>query len=899
MEPERLREVEFPEVDQGLKDDVRRLGALVGDMLAEQHGADFLAEIERLRTGAIRRRESAAPIDGYAALLRDHTPRHAERLARAFATYFQVVNVAERVHRIRRRRHYQLHEGGDQPGGLHETLAVLKQAGFTADAVLAQLARLDIEPVFTAHPTEAVRQSLLQKEEEIVRCLLAEIGGQRTPGESATDWARMRTALTAGWQTATLARIKPDVGDELDHTIHYLAEPIYRTLPIFYEVLVDGFERKFGVSPEIPIVLRFASWVGGDMDGNPNVGPETIAAALARHRRAVLAHYAADLKRIAGLLSQTEGLCGFSSDVYARRDHYLATLPEVAALINLRHRDMPYRVLLRLMRARVEASANGGEHAYRDVEEFIADLEAIRASLHAHKGDHAGGFALRRLLWRVRTFGFHLARLDLRQDARVHRRVLLAADPRLADHADPAARIAELARGDAIADAPLDDPLFDRARRVFSTVADVRRRYGREAIGLYIISMAANAGDVLSVIALARAGGLVDPDGQVPLDIAPLFETIEDLQQAPQTLARMLSDPVYRRHLQARGERQFVMLGYSDSAKDGGLLAARWALQCAQARLLDIAAAHGVTLDFFHGRGGSASRGGGKTSAAILASPRATMNGRLRVTEQGEVIHRKYGIDALALRTLAQTTAAVLAPSLLPPAEDARELQWAAMMARLAEASLAHYRALVSDGDAFVAYFRDATPIDVIERMSLGSRPARRGGAQIRDLRAIPWVFAWTQSRCVLTGWYGLGTALEAGVREFGIGPMREMARDWRFFASLLADVEMVIAKTDMAIAEVFSMLAGPLHARFFPMLEAEHRRVREMLALLTERGLLANDPRLARSIRLRNPYVDPMSLLQADLLARWRAADRPDDDLLRALITCVQGVSQALQNTG
>lgn len=899
MEPERLREVEFPEADQGLKDDVRRLGALVGEMLAEQHGVEFLAEIERLRTGAIRRREQATPIGDYAATLCSHTPQHAERLARAFATYFQVVNVAERVHRIRRRRHHQIHEGGDQPGGLHETLEALKQSGFTAEAVLAQLAQLDIEPVFTAHPTEAVRQSLLQKEEEIVRCLLAEIGGPRTPGESATDWARMRTALTAGWQTATLARIKPDVTDELEHTVHYLSDPIYRTLPIFYEVLADGFARKFGVSPEIPTVLRFASWVGGDMDGNPNVGPETIAAALARHRRAILAQYAGDLKRIAGLLSQTEGMCGFTNDVHARRDHYLATMPEIAALISQRHRDMPYRVLLRLMQARIEASANGGDHAYRDVDEFVADLEAIRSSLHAHKGDHAGGFALRRMLWRVRTFGFHLARLDLRQDARVHRRVLLAADPLLATHADPVARIADLARGDAVADAALDDALFDRARRVFSTVADVRRRYGRDAIGLYIISMAANASDVLSVIALARAGKLVDANGQVPLDIAPLFETIEDLQQAPQTLARMLLDPVYRRHLRARGDRQFVMLGYSDSAKDGGLLAARWALQCAQSQLLDVAAANDITLDFFHGRGGSASRGGGKTSAAILAAPRATMNGRLRVTEQGEVIHRKYGIDALALRTLAQTTAAVLAPSLLPPPEDARESRWVAMMARLAETSLAHYRALVSDGDAFVAYFRDATPIDVIERMSLGSRPARRGGAQIRDLRAIPWVFAWTQSRCVLTGWYGLGTALELGVREFGVEAMREMARDWRFLASLLADVEMVIAKTDMGIAEVFSKLSGSLHPRFFPMLEAEHLRVREMLALLTERELLANDPHLARSIRLRNPYVDPMSLLQADLLARWRAADRPDDDLLRALITCVQGVSQALQNTG
>lgn len=899
MESERLREVEFPEVDQDLKDDVRRLGTLVGDMLAEQHGAEFLAEIERLRIGAIRRRENAEPIDAYAQALRQHSPRHAERLARAFATYFQVVNVAERVHRIRRRRHYQINEGGDQPGGLHETLEALKQAGVLPETILAQLANLDIEPVFTAHPTEAVRQSLLEKEEEIVHCLLAEIAGRRTPGETAADWARMRTALTAGWQTATLARIKPDVSDELEHTVHYLAEPIYRTLPLFYEVLVDGFERKFGMSPEIPTVLRFASWVGGDMDGNPNVGPETIAAALARHRRAVLAKYAAELKRIAGLLSQSEGLCHFSSDVYALRDHYLATMPEVAALISLRHRDMPYRVLLRLMRARIEASANGGEHAYRDADEFIADLESIRGSLHEHKGEFAGSFVLRRLLWRVRTFGFHLARLDLRQDARVHRRVLLAADPQLATHADPAFRIAQLASGEDLADAPLDDPLHDRARRVFSTIADARRRYGRDAIGLYIISMAAKAEDVLSVLALARAGKLVDADGQVPLDIAPLFETIEDLQGAPGTLMRMLADPVYRRHLHARANRQFVMLGYSDSAKDGGLLAARWALQGAQAKLLEVTATHGIRLDFFHGRGGSASRGGGKTSAAILAAPRATMNGRLRVTEQGEVIHRKYGIDALALRTLAQTTAAVLAPSVLPPQEDPREARWAVMMERLSEVSLDHYRNLVSDGDAFVAYFRDATPIDVIERMSLGSRPARRGGAQIRDLRAIPWVFAWTQSRCVLTGWYGLGKALEHGVHEFGLEAMREMARDWRFLASLLADVEMVIAKSDMGIAEVFSKLAGPLHDRFFPTLLEEHRRVRDMLFLLTHRELLENDPRLARSIRLRNPYVDPMSLLQADLLARWRAADRPDDDLLRALITCVQGVSQALQNTG
>jgi len=900
MEPERLREVEFSEVDQGLKDDVRRLGALVGDMLAEQLGADFLVEIEHLRTGAIRRREQAGPIEDYARALRDHSPRHAERLARAFATYFQVVNVAERVHRIRRRRHYQINEGGDQPGGLHETLATLKQSGYSADAILAQMARLDIEPVFTAHPTEAVRQSLLQKEEEIVRCLLAEISGLRTPGESASDWARMRTALTAGWQTATLATVKPDVSDELEHTVHYLVEPIYRTLPVFYEVLVDGFERKFGVSPAIPTILRFASWVGGDMDGNPNVGPETIAAALARHRRAILARYAGDLKRIAGLLSQSEGLCGFSTEVHARRDHYLATMPEVAALINARHRDMPYRVLLWLMRARIAASANGGEHAYRDDAEFIADLDIIRDSLRAHKGDHAGGYALRRMLWRVRTFGFHLARLDLRQDARVHRRVLMAADSQLAGHPDPAARITELARGTAIANATLDDPFLDRVRRVFSTVADVRRRYGRDAIGLYIISMAASASDVLSVIALARAGLLVDGDNQVPLDITPLFETIEDLQQAPQTLERMLADPVYRDHLAARGNRQFVMLGYSDSAKDGGLLAARWVLQCAQTQLLDIASAHAVELDFFHGRGGSASRGGGKTSAAILAAPRATMNGRLRVTEQGEVIHRKYGIRALALRNLEQTTGAVLRATLRPRPHDPREEQWRELAKVLADASRAHYRALVHEHPDFPAYFRAATPIDVIERLQIGSRPSRRRDGGISNLRAIPWVFAWSQNRSGLTGWYGIGHALELGIHEYGLAAMREMARDWPFFAAMIDDVEMLMAKSDLAIFERYSQLAGDLHGSMFPGIAEEFERARAaILAIKNTAQMLDGDYRLRLSIRLRNPYVDPISLLQVDLLHRWRTAGREDDALLQALVSTVNGIAAGIQNTG
>lgn len=899
MDQDRLREVEFPAVDAPLKDDVRRLGALVGAMLAEQLGEDFYREVERLRTDAIRRREAALPIGMLFDAVQGKPPAEAERLARAFATYFQVVNVAERVHRIRRRRDYQIQVGGDQPGGLHEALTRAQTLGFTVDQVLAKFAELDIEPVFTAHPTEAVRQSLLQKEEEIVRCLLAEISGLRTPGESSTDWARMRTALTAGWQTATLSPVKPGVSDERDHVTHYLLEPIYRILPIFYEVLLDGFQRKFGVQPDLPRILRFATWVGGDMDGNPNVGPETIAETLAHQRKLIVKRYAGDLHQIGGLLSQTENLVSVSGAVLQRRDAYLLRLPAVAAQISPRHRDMPYRVLLRLIRARVEGIVDEREYAYRSASEFLDDLALIEDSLIANKGQHAGAFAVRRLRWRIRVFGFHLARLDVRQDSRVLSRVLKACDPELAAHAEPAARIADLAAGKAIAAQEIHEPQLARVKQVFATLTESRHRYGEQALGLFIISMAASAADVLTVLALARSGGLIDTKGHVCLDVAPLFETIEDLRAAPATMRALYSDPVYRAHLLARGDRQFVMLGYSDSAKDGGLLTARFALETAQTSLLALAAEFGVTLDFFHGRGGTVSRGGGKSTAAINAAPLGTMNGRLRVTEQGEVIHRKFGIDALALRTLAQTSASVFNVALAPPNADPREPVWHEAMAGMAERSLARYRQLVGEQQDFVQYFRAATPIDVIERMSLGSRPARRGGAAIRDLRAIPWVFAWTQSRCVLPGWFGLGSAIEAGIERHGLPFMRAMSKDWRFFQTLLSDVEMVVAKSDMAIAQVFSQLAGPLHAQFYPIIQDEHARTRALLGEITERELLANDPRLARSIRLRNPYVDPMSLLQADLLARWRAEDRPEGELLRALITCVQGVSQALQNTG
>jgi phosphoenolpyruvate carboxylase len=450
----------------------------------------------------------------------------------------------------------------------------------------------------------------------------------------------------------------------------------------------------------------------------------------------------------------------------------------------------------------------------------------------------------------------------------------------------------------------VDDAQADSLRAVFATLHDSHRHYGKDAIGLYIISMARSAADVLAVLALARYGGFASNDRKgehvVPLDIAPLFETVDDLKNAPDTLRALLADPVYRAHLRARDDRQWVMLGYSDSGKDGGTLASRWGLQRAQVELLEVAQQADIRLAFFHGRGGSASRGGARITPALMSSPRGSVAGVLRVTEQGEVIHRKYGIRALALRNLEQTVSAVLRSSLRPREDEPREAQWRELMNTLAADSRRAYRALV-DREGFVDYFRAATPIDVIEQMALGSRPSRRRSMRgVEDLRAIPWVFAWTQCRSIITGWYGLGSALEQAAAQHGEVVLVEMARDWSFFANLLDDVEMVLAKCDLDIAEAFSKLSGSLHDTFFTLIRDEFERTRRWVLRLKDSGeLLRDDPRLSLSIRLRNPYVDPMSLLQVDLLQRWRATDREDERLLRALVACVNGVAQGLQNTG
>ncbi|MDA8017048.1 MAG: phosphoenolpyruvate carboxylase [Thermoanaerobaculia bacterium] len=910
------RGADFREQDLPLKEDVSLLGQLVGEVICEQGGADLFELVEACRRAAIDRREADEGSDAVAEqdptaetlleLVQELAPRRAELLVRSFLAYFQVVNLAEQIHRIRRRRAY-LRDQVIQRHSLLDFVEQLKAEGLGLAEVRDLLAGVRFEPVFTAHPTEATRRTILEKELRIARMLVRRFDTSLTPPEAEAALARIRDEVTTAWQTEEHPFVRPAVADEMDHVLYHITDVVYRVIPPFYESLADALLRVYGddASDLDPgELITCASWVGGDMDGNPYVSASTVRSTLAEHRRRIVECYRNEVARLARQLSQCESRVGVDEAVHERLSEYRERFVDEFDRVPERHRDMPYRVLLRLIRHRLSLAASDG--GYSASEGLLDDLRRIDRSLGRHRGDHAGRFALQRLIRRVRTFGFHLATLDLRQDAAVHRQVLaeLLEDPawpersaaerleRLVAELPTAAQRKDVAAGS----------LAERAIDVLDAVREAREQdLGPGAIGPFIVSMTEGADDVLAVLLLARWAGL----DTATLDVAPLFETVEDLVAAPQILDRLLSLPFYRDHVAARGDRQVVMIGYSDSNKDGGLAAARWALHTAQSAMTDTLARHGVQPVIFHGRGGTISRGGGKTDRAVLSSPRGTVAGRLRVTEQGEVINARYGLRGIALRTLERAVGSVCLATAregLPThGADSREPGWHRIMDTVATTSRRAYRDLVWRHPDFYRYFREATPIDVIERMMIGSRPAsRRSKEGIENLRAIPWVFSWTQSRHVLPGWYGLGDGLGAAIGEHGETAVAEMVSGWPFVASLLEDVEMVLAKSDLDIARRYAELAGSVGAEVFPRIREEMERTKRWILQLQGREILLEaDPVLRRSIRLRNPYVDPMSLLQIDLLRRWRATDRQDEELLHALLASVHGIAQGLRNTG
>ncbi|MDH3860277.1 MAG: phosphoenolpyruvate carboxylase, partial [Gammaproteobacteria bacterium] len=751
----RRQDITFEEKDQSLRDDVRTLGAMVGDLIREQNGDELFELVEGARLRAIRRREgNEKPGEELKALVKNLDPRTASQLIRGFSTYFQMVNTAEKVHRIRRRRDYLRDVRIYQPGGLEDSLIKLKASGMDIEGLQALLNSMSIEPVFTAHPTEATRRTILRKEQNIVRHLVDLLNPSMTPQETAAALQNIRMLATTGWQTAEHPSEQMTVADELEHILFFMTDVLYRSMPPFYEDIRSAVNRVYGDESkklEIPDLVHFASWVGGDMDGNPNVNAKTIRATLARQRSLILDLYFNECAAISAKLSQSVDCATFSQGMLDKIEEYRGIFQNAYHAVPARHREMPYRVFLRLIQQRLQSTYDDDIYPYERVEQLLEDIELIAESLSCNKGRHAGLFVVRRLLRRIRAFGFHMVTLDVRQDAEVHRKVVgecLGDEDWLERSAkERAARII-----DAIntrENAPMT--LSTQARKtiaVFQAIAFCRRKYGRRAIGTFIVSMTEGADDVLSVLLLAQWGELHNRKGEVPLDIAPLLETVDDLHAGPAILESLLSSDLYRGHLKRRDNCQTVMVGYSDSNKDGGLASSRWAIQNAQELLVNAMDSEDIELTIFHGRGGTVSRGGSKTHVAVLGAPPGTVNGRLRVTEQGEIINEKYGLRGIALRTLEQITGSVALATALPRHRGSEAPEWREMMDVIAAESRAAYRKLIYDAPGFYEYFRSATPIDVIERMRIGSRPsARRSQSGIEDLRAIPWVFAWTQSR--------------------------------------------------------------------------------------------------------------------------------------------------------
>lgn len=904
----RRNNLQFPEKDNALREDVHALGGLVGEVLRDQGGERLFELVEGDRVAAIGRREGEP---GTAMELVARTAGRdvgeARDLIRAFSTWFEVVNLAERVHRVRRRREYLLDARHPQPGGIGDCMHRLKESGYDAQMVLELLSGVTIYPVFTAHPTESTRRTMLRKHQQIADMMIERLDPTLTPFERRSVWERIRMEVTSGWQTEAHPRERLTVADEREHALFYLAEVVYRVVPALYEEIALWMQTVFGLPPELgrmPLILRFGTWVGGDMDGNDDVHAKAIRATLHRQQQRLISAYFQECRALAGKLSQSAGRVGASRELEARIAEYDILVPKAREAASTRHDRMPYRIFLAQVAERLRITYDGRPNHYESSDQFVRDIQLVAASLAANHGRHAGLFAVERLQCRAMTFGFHLATLDVRQHASVHREVVAQGLGR-GDWAGlpGAARSRALCEFISRDRGPPEafDAVGRRTLAVFEAMMQGRYKFGERAIGDYVVSGTESADDVLSVLLLARWANVTDREsGQVPLDVVPMLETVSALEGAGGVLGTLLGEPCYQRHLEARGGRQTVLLGFSESNQAVGIAASRHAIYQAQVELMAAAAEANVDLSLFYGRGGPSSRGGGPMDRLVEAAPDGATRGRLRATEQGEGISNSYGLRRIALRTFERAVYAVAMDRIEPPRAPARERELRALMGTLSAASRARYEALVQGQPGFLRFFREVTPIDVIERMLIGGRIARRQEPLAATAQPVPWIYAWMQSRHVLPGWFGIGSGLEAAAREHGVAAIQRALEDWSFLRNLIEDVELDLVRADLDIAAQYEGLATGDAAAIAAGIRSEHALARQWVtAILGEANLLDSRTALQRAAILRAPYGDPLHLMQVDLLRRWRSDGRRDPALYDALLASVSGIALALQATG
>ena len=921
-----VQEPASPSDDQAaLRRDIRGLGELLGRTLVRQEGADLLDLVERIRHLIRTDREAAA------AVLEGVDPASATRLVRAFTAYFHLANVAEQVHRGRELAAVRAQRGS----WLARAVDRIADAGVSTGELAAEVGRLAVRAVFTAHPTESARRTVLDKLRRVAGLLdessrpLGADGLPMDPVRERRIRSRLEELIDLLWQTDELRVARPNVVDEARNAVYYFDELHRHAVPHVLEALVEELARLGLDLPLDARPLQFGSWIGGDREGNPNVAPGAILEVLDLQHEHGIRDALALVDELRVDLSSSVRVNGATPALEASLARDLESLPDLDPRYRRLNAEEPYRLKLTCVRQKLlntrrrleESRPHEPGRDYSGARALLADLAVVRDSLLENRGELIARGRLESAMRTLAAFGLHLATLDVREDAQAHHRALAQLFDRLDE---PERRYEELAREErrellAVELrsrrplAPSPPPLDEAGARTFATFAEIRHaheRYGEEVIESYIVSMCRGADDLFAAVVLARDAGLVDVHaGVARIGFVPLLETVEELRCADRLLAEMLGDPSYRRIVALRGDLQEVMLGYSDSNKAAGITTSQWEIQRAQHRLRDVARRHGVRLRPFYGRGGTVSRGGGPTHDAILAQPWGALDGEVKLTEQGEVISDKYLLPSLARENLELTLAAATEATVLsrrPRHPEETLVRWFQAMDTVSAAAFARYRGLLDDPD-LPAYYFASTPVELLGELHLGSRPPRRPDSEegLEGLRAIPWVFGWTQSRQIVPGWFGVGSGL-AAAREAGLGDLlQEMHAQWRFFANFLSNVGMTLAKTDMELAGhyVRRLVPAELH-RVYETIRAEHDlTVAQLLAITGEQELLGAHPVLRRTLRVRDAYLAPIHYLQVALTERWRA-DReagrdPAPDVGRALLLSVNGIATGLRNTG
>ncbi|XIA67292.1 phosphoenolpyruvate carboxylase [Bradyrhizobium sp. TZ2] len=907
------------EEDARLRTDIRLLGRILGDTVRDQEGADVFDLVERIRQTSIRfhRDEDKLARRELETILDSMSISDTVRIVRAFSYFSHLANIAEDQNNIRQMRGRGA--GGPRASTLTQTLSHAKTAGFSAAELRRFFGEAQVSPVLTAHPTEVRRKSTIDREMEIAALLDRRERVQLTPEEIEACAEQLRRAVLTLWQTNLLRRTKLTVLDEVANGLSFYDYTFLHEVPRLHCALEDRLNQEEGGTPgELASFLTMGSWIGGDRDGNPFVTADVMRGTLRLQSSRVTNFYLEELHVLGSELSLAAHLADVSDELRALAERSPDKSP---------HRSgEPYRLAVSGIYARLTATALRlevettrrpvGEAApYASVKEFKADLDVLNRSLIANNSGVIARGRLRLLRRAVDCFGFHLARLDIRQNSAVHERTVAE----LLDAATPGtsylalgeeARVALLA-GELRNPRPLASSFVKYSEEtlgelaVFHAAAEAHAKFGADVISQCIISMCKGMSDMLEVALLLKEVGLVNPSGRSAINIVPLFETIEDLQASSGIMARMLSLHDYRRLVDSRGGIQEVMLGYSDSNKDGGFVTSGWELYKAEIELVEVFEHHGVRLRLFHGRGGSVGRGGGPSYDAIIAQPGGAVNGQIRITEQGEIISSKYSNPEVGRSNLEILAAATLEASLLHPRQSAPRKEYLTAMEQLSALAFRAYRGLVYETEGFADYFWGSTVITEISTLNIGSRPAsRKKTREIEDLRAIPWVFSWAQCRLMLPGWYGFGSAVETWIEEHpeqGMPFLQELYREWPFFRTLLSNMDMVLAKSSIAIASRYAELVPDVKLResIFGRIRREwHSSIETLLDIMGHERLLQGNPLLERSIRNRFPYLDPLNHVQVELLKEHRAQN-PDEQVLRGIQLTINGISAGLRNSG